>query len=541
MSVKATVRLLVVPALFGLLLTLAPARPLLDTGEPGPYAAGTAVRVFARPSPDGGTRRLRTEIWYPAERGSLTTMGADAPAATGAPYPLIIFSHGWLASPWVYSRFLRHLASHGFVVAGPEHTDCGPRCTERGYLADADTRPADVSAVLDGVLALNAGDDPLFKNLIDPDRVGVAGQSFGGWTTLTVLERDARFRAGLAMAPATYIPPVPDVHQLTKPVMLMAGVLDAMVPFALTRRYYADIPASAPDRYFLAVQQAGHQFTDQCFDGFVTTSCSASMPQDRLQALVNRVGTAFLLRYVAGRRLGDDQLRAVDNAEYALVKTPAGSSPVSMPAPLPAEGAVAAAARGTVLLEDDLSGAHGGQLPASSADPARYDAGYAGGKYQIAVNRPFNQGEVLLPGTYADAAIAVDAELVNPAPDQYVQLACRTQDAVSQYRFAFRPATGEFWINRWHPRSGPAGQFVPLLPPEPPSLAIRRGSDTNRAELTCRGTTITARLNGVTVASVADNTFRAGRMWIAVGESAGGSSPSVKPVARFSNLVVTAE
>ena len=168
--------------------------------------------------------------------------GIGRTVAPGGPFPLIVFSHGYQASPTNYGRLLAHLASHGFVVAGPEHQDCRAQCTAQNREAEVDSRPADVSAVLDGLLALNDGDDPTFHHLVDPARVGMAGQSFGGWTTLTVLERDPRFRAGLAMAPATAIAPPPDPTKVSRPTMLMAGMLDAMVTYALTTRFFAEIP-----------------------------------------------------------------------------------------------------------------------------------------------------------------------------------------------------------------------------------------------------------------------------------------------------------
>ena len=119
----------------------------------------------------------------------------------GPPFPLIIFSHGTGASATEYSFFLKHLASHGFVVAGPDHEDCRGRCTDQDHAVEIANRPSDVSMVLDQLLSQSDGDHPLFHNLIDSGHVAVAGESYGGWTALTVLERDSRFRAGLAMNP----------------------------------------------------------------------------------------------------------------------------------------------------------------------------------------------------------------------------------------------------------------------------------------------------------------------------------------------------
>jgi hypothetical protein len=199
-----------------------------------------------------------------------------------------------------------------------------------------------------------------------------------------------------------------------------------------------------------------------------------------------------------------------------------------------------------VLLADDLSGPRGDHLPTRSSDPTRFDAGYVAGQYEIVVNRPAtqsapSQGEAVVLGTYTDASLAVDAALVSPTPDQYVQLSCRSQGPTSRYRFGFRPATGEYWLTRWLLIPGYGVLSPPMLPRGLFSPVVHQGGSSNHAELDCHGTVITARINGETVATVSDNTFSSGQMWIAVGETAGGPSSGVRPTARFSNLVVTAQ
>jgi dienelactone hydrolase len=511
-------------------------------GSAGPYPVGRTVRTPIRPGPDGRPRAVQVAVWYPAAPGGPTTATEwERPPARDAPHPLVVFSHGYRGNPFGSALFLAHLATHGFVVAAPYHRDCGP-CTPAEARQQAEDRLTDVSAALDDLLDPEP-DDPILERLVDGERVGVAGHSFGGWTALTVLERDPRVRAGLALAPGTRNEPVPDPGKVVRPLMLIAGALDAMVPYALTEGFFAGIPPGAPDHYLLAVHRAGHQLADGCGVGFATTGCAASLPQSQVIGLRNGAGAAFLLAYVAGRRDARDQLPArVETDDYALVRAGPGVRSVAPPVLPPSVGPPPTdrPPRGATLLEDRLADPAGGRLPATSGDPSRYEAGYAGGAYEIRITRPFTQGEVVLPGSYADAALAVDAELLNPAPDQYVQLACRSRDAVSQYRFAFRPATGEYWINRWVPIAGYPFPFRPLLPASR-SPAVRLGTAHNRAELSCRGTTLTARINDVTVASVSDNTYPAGQMWIAVGESPDGSSPTMTAAARFTNLVVTAQ
>jgi hypothetical protein len=103
------------------------------------------------------------------------------------------------------------------------------------------------------------------------------------------------------------------------------------------------------------------------------------------------------------------------------------------------------------------------------------------------------------------------------------------------------PANGTFLLVRWLPVEGFGLPSVALTPPDAFSAAVRQGGAVNRIELSCRGTTISGRINGVTVVSVSDNAHANGQMWFAVGETAGAASTGARARARFSNLVVTQE
>src|SRR5256712_1893954 len=143
----------------------------------------------------------------------------------GGRHPLVAFSHGY-GGPRRQSTFLcTHLASHGYVVASVDHT--GNTMLEvvqgvmtlrsGGTLPHPDTvlrefialRPADISFAIDQVLGMDG--------LVDPDRIGMAGHSFGGWTTLTTTARDRRIRAAVPLAPAGGASPLP-VHLLRESV-----------------------------------------------------------------------------------------------------------------------------------------------------------------------------------------------------------------------------------------------------------------------------------------------------------------------------------
>jgi predicted dienelactone hydrolase len=127
-------------------------------------------------------RPVPARIYYPGD-------GTDA-------CPLIIFSHGLGAGRDNYAFLGRHWASYGYVVVHVQHagSDYGV-LTQReigaamlrsvANLKNSADRCYDVQFAIDQMLALNAVDGP-FKGRIDPQHIGLAGHSFGGWTTLLV-------------------------------------------------------------------------------------------------------------------------------------------------------------------------------------------------------------------------------------------------------------------------------------------------------------------------------------------------------------------
>ena len=479
------------------------------------YSVSSTTRSFSYSLPDGSPRTIVADIWYP------TTSERS--------WPLVVFSHGSGGKPGDDAKFLDYVASQGFVVAAPRHEDCGASCGASAYSAELVRRPLDVQTVLDGMLGLDGTNDSIFGNhLIDATRAGVAGQSLGGWTALQAVQTDARYRAALVMNAATYqLSPV-DPTRITQPLLMMAGELDALVPFAQTEDFYSRLPASQ-DRYLLIVPHAGHEFVDECFDSALTVGgCAGAIPQDQLLGIEQLVGTAFLNLYVAGVNSGS--LSGAETADYRLVAAHSGSSAVPLPTAAPLRATPTPAASPGAALFSDLA-----RLPATSSDPSRYSVAYSDGTYDITVKRPFDQGEALIPGTYADTTLRVDATLVHPQDDQYLQLACRWDGAGSQYRMGVRPETGEVWVNRWLPVSGNR-PYTTLY--DTVSTAVHPGAEVNHLELACKGTTIKVSINGTMVASISDNTLQAGQLWIAAGETRGGAHPDVATEAHFQNVSV---
>lgn len=104
--------------------------------------------------------------------------------ATAAPYPLVIFSHGFAASaPW-YATLVEHYASYGFIVLAPDHTEHFDSEWSEIWRSSID-RPRDIKQVLDFAEQMTAAGSEMAGQL-DMQHVAVVGHSYGGYTALTM-------------------------------------------------------------------------------------------------------------------------------------------------------------------------------------------------------------------------------------------------------------------------------------------------------------------------------------------------------------------
>ncbi len=159
------------------------------------------------------SRTLPTTVWRPI---------------TDDVVPLIVFSHGFGASPAKFERMLGAWAGAGYAVAAPTFplTNDTIDPAERD-LGDVVNQAGDVSFVLDQVLASDIG------STIDTSRLAAAGLSLGGLTTYIAAidesTRDDRFVAAVVQAA---VPPGPSFVAHEMPVLVMHGELDPVVPLA---------------------------------------------------------------------------------------------------------------------------------------------------------------------------------------------------------------------------------------------------------------------------------------------------------------------
>jgi len=225
-------RLLVaaLPALF-LALQLAacgdsnslPAVAVADPAAPGPYPVGVS-RVILFDAARG--RTLQTEVWYPADESARGLPPApaqsylppelafladnatiqlvavrDVPIASGGPFPLVAFSHGSGGIRFQNPFQCEHLASHGYVVAAPDHQGNTYFDGSESIPALRIDRPLDIRFVFDEMTRLSQDPSSAFAGWVDLSRpFGVTGHSFGAYTSVEVANQDPRVAASLPMA-----------------------------------------------------------------------------------------------------------------------------------------------------------------------------------------------------------------------------------------------------------------------------------------------------------------------------------------------------
>ncbi len=157
---------------------------LLAAGGAGePYHAGY-LRLTAPGDPP-----VPVSLWYPTtaaesaiQLGPFTIAAAmNAPPAPGK-HRLVVISHGSGGSDLGHHDLAEYLARHGIVVAAPRHLgDSYDRPEGRGSDVQLIGRPWQIVATLDAVLG-----DARLAQAVDPARIGMAGFSAGGYTTLVI-------------------------------------------------------------------------------------------------------------------------------------------------------------------------------------------------------------------------------------------------------------------------------------------------------------------------------------------------------------------
>jgi dienelactone hydrolase len=321
LTLKLAFAALAVAACFGAvafaLLAAAPvARAATDSAGPGAIAAATRRfgvgeivvgytdrgRLVRLPGRGLVPRPLATVIRYPAAVDPTAVDVRGAPPAKGkGPYPLIVFAHGFAATPEIYARLLQTWAAAGYVVAAPYFPLSNRFAPGGPNESDLVNQPGDMSYVITRVLTGSAAAHGILAGLVDRARIAVAGQSDGGSTALATAYnihfRDRRVGAAVILSGAR-IPGVGgyDFPPPSPPLLAAQGTADRSNAPSSTYNYFR--LARSP-KFLLSLIGAPHlgPYTDE-------------QPQ---LGIVEQTSIAFLDRYLEHRPGAATRMRRVGN------------------------------------------------------------------------------------------------------------------------------------------------------------------------------------------------------------------------------------
>ena len=182
-------------------------------------------------------RTLPVTVWYPATGDPAGPPVVDAtPDRRGAPYPLVLFSHGYAVTPDFYEALLSRWAAAGYVVVAPTYPLLSGEPAGPSH-ADYASVFGDNRFVLSEVLAdygASSGPHPL-AGMVDPARVAAAGQSDGEAAAFGAgfLEccRDARVTSVIAMAGNLGNINNPVTRDSGVPILHLLGEADELQPY----------------------------------------------------------------------------------------------------------------------------------------------------------------------------------------------------------------------------------------------------------------------------------------------------------------------
>ena len=258
--------------------------------------------------PDRDDRTLDVDAWYPVDTvdavgppslyelifgiGIISEVAFDAPPASAeGPFPMLVFSHGNNGIRYQSYFLAEHLASHGIFVVAPDHEgNTALDLLFPGPPFEASDRPLDISLLITRMLERNADSADPFFGRVDPERIGVAGHSFGGFTALAMaagfldIPPDPRVQVIMPISPASSAFSDEDLASITAPMMVLGGTSDVTTPIDPQSVRPFELASSRP-RYRVDVEKAGHgSFTNIC--DFVELLLGIGLPPNLVEFLL---------------------------------------------------------------------------------------------------------------------------------------------------------------------------------------------------------------------------------------------------------------
>jgi predicted dienelactone hydrolase len=187
-----------------------------ELAAPGLYSVGVTTLTVNNPDQLSATdfktiedRSLKLEVWYPAKpttnsnptsylnvtrsQKKFEIQGSayrDLPPSTDTgKFPLVVLSHGYTGYRTIMFYLGEHLASHGYVVVGIDHTDSTNAEIDfenepgAGFLSTLRNRARDQQFVLE---YFSGSDEPL-ADIADTNQAAIIGYSMGGYGAINTV------------------------------------------------------------------------------------------------------------------------------------------------------------------------------------------------------------------------------------------------------------------------------------------------------------------------------------------------------------------
>jgi chlorophyllase-like protein len=203
----------------------------------GPFVPAGAATPQPEPAKVAGNWAQPGPFPVAVEQGDTNTYYRPENLADSGPHPVIVWGNGTGGTPDVYDGLLRHLASHGFIVAAANTKNAN---SGQEMLAGAQW-----------LISENDRQGSVYFHQVDVEHIGATGHSQGGAGAINAAA-DPIIDTTVPLQPG----PDADPSKLHGPALFLAGQNDLIVPPSAVLRLYGPV-GQVPARY-AELRGAGH-------------------------------------------------------------------------------------------------------------------------------------------------------------------------------------------------------------------------------------------------------------------------------------------
>lgn len=260
------------------------------------------------------SRTLKATIWYPGKKRSLELLNlVDAPVATAkGPFPLLVYSHGFMSFRKESKPMLEHLAAQGYIIISAEYPLSHFFAPGGPTLEDLKNQPGDISFMIDTLLSWSSDKNHRLYQSIDEKRIGVLGVSLGGMTTSLVTYhpklRDKRIAAAISIAGPSAMFGSKFYENSDAHFMMIAASNDAMVDYESNASVVLDRIPNATLVTNIGGSHTGFSHTAKTFF--------------RLLSNPDSIGCAAIKRNLDLDKSMDDPFRGLGGPDEGLIEAP---------------------------------------------------------------------------------------------------------------------------------------------------------------------------------------------------------------------------